>query len=342
MQQDGSGRQRPGLRTRSGCRSGGVQRAGRVLLACVAAGALVCAGTSHASETQRIGGGGGDRTVRMDCGADAFIVSIWAWGGGYFPGDLSLVRALGFGCRGFGAIPTETETNSVAPRMPSSNGTTGTASCIEAAAMYAILLRAGSYIDAMLSAACRDARGRPVSGGTLNVGNAGTAGLIPMQALECPAGEALYRVDARVGSAIDSLQGFCRPFPLRPSFDEAPAEGVLLPVSVTNDASIRLRAHGATGPVTLGYSVPSMWSSRFELVLPTPLPGTITPPTIGTRTPVAVAGTGAAATSIIRVLRIKGPVPVVPVSARIVPVTLTVRDGAGRTSTRSFRVQLVN
>jgi len=42
-----------------------------------------------------------------------------------------------------------------------------------------------------------------------------------------------------------------------------------------------------------------------------------------------------------RVLRIKGPVPVVPVSARVVPVTLTVRDGAGRTSSRSFRVQMV-
>jgi hypothetical protein len=205
--------------------------------------------------------------------------------------------------------------------------------------MYAIGLRAGTYIDAVLWAACRDAGGRPVSGGNLNVGNAGAAGFIPMQVLECPSGDALYRVDARVGSAIDSLKGYCRPFPLRPVFDEAPAEGALITVSVTNDAEIRLRAHGSTGPVTMSLQVPSAWTSRFELASPIPVPGAIIPPTVGTRVQATrLAGSGA--TSISRVLRVKGPVPSVPVSARVVPVTLTVRDGAGLTSSRSFRVQL--
>lgn len=337
MQQDGDGRQRPGLRTCSGRRCRGIPPAGRVLLACVAAVALVCAGTSRAGQTERIGGRG-NRTVRMDCGADAFMTGVEAEGGASSPLDTRLVRVLWFECAAFSAMGASGTTAAV--RAGYLDGPShGLARCGAREAIQTVHLFAGMYIDRIEAVSCVGEDSRLRTPITVNAGGGGGS----PYALRCPSGEALYRVDATAGSAIDSLQGFCRPFPLRPSFDEAPAEGTLLPVSVTNAAAIRLRAHGATGPVTLSYSVPSMWASRFDLVLPPPLPGTIVAPSVGTRVPVAVTapGSGTAATSITRVLRVKGPVPVVPVSARIVPVTLTVRDGAGRTSTRSFRVQLV-
>ncbi len=339
MQHSGVGRHRPALSSHSGRFPGAMLESSRVR-ALAAAGALLCVAVSYGSETQRIGGGGGDRTVRMDCGADAFMVSMWAWGGAAFTGNLILVRALSFGCRSFGATPAEGETDSATARSPSFNSTVGWGRCADGAALRAIGLRAGSYIDAVLWAACLDAAGRQVSGGTMNVGNA-AASLIPMQALECPSGEALYRVDARVGSAIDSLQGSCRPFPLQPSFDEAPAQGALLPVSVTTPAEIRLRAHGSAAPVTISFQVPAGWASHFELAAPLQAPGAIGQPPVVTRVPVMRPATGAAATAVVRILRIRGPVPVVPVSARVVPVTLTVRDGTGRSSSRSFRVQLM-
>lgn len=340
MQQDDSGRQPPGLRSRSIHRRGAARQASAALLACVAAGALACAGISRAGQTERIGGRG-DRTVRMDCGADAFMTGIEAEGGASNPLDTRLVRVLSLECTAFSAMGVSGTTTTVRASLGYLDGLShGLARCGAREVVQTVHLSAGLYIDRIEAVSCVGEDGRLRTPIPVNAGGGGGS----PYALRCPNGEALYRIDATAGMAIDSLQGFCRPFPLRPSFDEAPAEGALIQASVANDAFIRLRAHGATGPVTLGYSVPAMWASHFELTLPPLLPGAITSPTIGTRAPVSATlpGAGSAAISITRVLRIKGPVPAVPVSARIVPVTLTVRDGAGRTSSRSFRVQLGN
>ncbi len=338
MQQDGGGWPQPGLRTRSGRRTRGVPQAARILLACVASGAFAGAGISQAGQTERIGGRG-ERPVRMDCGADAFMTGLDAAGGASNPLDTRLVRVLWFECAAFSTMGVSGNTTAVRASSGYLDGPShGLARCGAREVIQTVHLFAGSYIDRIEAVSCVGEDGRLRTPVAVNAGGGGGS----PYALQCPAGEALYRVDATAGMAIDSLQGFCRPFPLRPSFDEAPAEGALLPVSVTNDASIRLRAHSATGPLTLSYAVPSTWASRFELALPPPPPGALTAPTIGTRTPVTpTLPGGGAAPSITRVLRIKGPVPVIPVAARIVPVTLTVRDGVGRTSTRSFRVQLV-
>lgn len=318
--------------------SGGMRRACRALPVSVAAGMLFfCAGTSQAGLTERIGGTGGDRTVRMECGAEAFMTGIDASGGASNPLDTSLVRVLSFECTGFGATtsfgPTTAARAGLGHLM---NLTHGVARCAAGEVLSTVHLRAGFYIDQIQSVSCVGRNGLPSSPIVVGAGGGGGS----PYTLQCPSGEALYRVDAMVGGAIDSLRGHCRLFPLRPAFDEAPAEGALITVSVTNTAEIPLRAHGATGPVTMSLQVPGMWASHFELAPPVLVPGPIDRPPIGTRVPISRPATGAAATSISRVLRVKGPVPVVPVSARVVPVTLALRDGAGLTSSRSFRVTL--
>jgi len=303
----------------------------------VAAGSVICAGNSQASQTQRIGGGGGDNTVRMDCGVDAYMTGLSAQGGASHPLDTPLVRVLSFECTGFSAAATfATTAEARASQGYLASPSSGVARCGAREAVYTIHLFAGTYIDRIQAVSCVGEDGRPRTPVAVGAGGGGGS----PYPLQCPSGEALYRVDARVGMTIDSLQGFCRPFPLRPSFDEAPVEGVLMPVSVTTPAEIRLRAHGSAAPVTISFQVPGAWASHFELASPLQVPGTIGRPSVVTRVPVATPATGAAATSVVRVLRIKGPVPVVPVSARVVPVTLTVRDGTGRSSSRSFRVQL--
>lgn len=69
----------PGWRARSGHRSSDAHQPARALLACVAAGAFVCAGTSRAAMTELIGGAGGERTQRVECNqTNAFLTSFTA------------------------------------------------------------------------------------------------------------------------------------------------------------------------------------------------------------------------------------------------------------------------
>jgi len=211
MQQHGGGRQRPGFRAHSGCRSCGAQQAGRVLLACVAAGAFVCAGTSRAGQTERIGGRG-ERTARMDCGADAFMTGVEAQGGASNPLDTRLVRVLSFECTAFSPMGASGTTTAVRASQGYLDGVThGLARCGAREVIQTVHLFAGSYIDRIEAVSCVGEDGRLRTPIAVNAGGGGGSS----HALRCPNGEALYRVDATAGMAIDSLQGFCRPFPLR-------------------------------------------------------------------------------------------------------------------------------
>ena len=99
---------------------------------------------------------------------------------------------------------------------------------------------------------------------------------------------------------------------------------------------IALCAHGATGPVTLSLQVLSPYASRFELIVPRVAAGTFT-----TALPATQLASATSATAVSRTLRLTGPVAVNALSGSpTVPVAITVRDGAGRTTTRSFTVYL--
>lgn len=218
--------------------------------------------------------------------------------------------------------------------------------CDRDEALYQISAYTGFYVDSIDSAGCRHRNGSPSPAvldpapvlGTSRPGRRdGT-----YRSLICPTGKALYRIDARVGSAVDSLQGYCRSFPPQaadpnaPVFDAAPAPGSTVALSARTGGEIALRAHGVTGPVTMSQQVPGPYASYFALAAPRKPIGT---GTIASST--AVLPPAITATSISRVLRVTGPVPVFPVNgAPLVPVTITVRDGAGRTTTRFFYVYL--
>ena len=102
-------------------------------------------------------------------------------------------------------------------------------------------------------------------------------------------------------------------------------------LSAANGGEIPLLAHGSVGPVTLSLQAQSPYSSLFELV-----PNY--QPDYSGRSAAPAAGF----LFISRILRVKGPVPVVTPLGQptVVLVAVTVRDGAGRTAVRSFQVQL--
>jgi hypothetical protein len=290
------------------------------------------------SQTARVGGSGGDYSVRMECGPDAFVVGVHAAAGQNFPSDLNLVRELRFTCRGFGANTSETSPSGVSPRYGLGNETRATVSCPDGRAMTSLAVRAGLYIDAILEIGCVGPGGQEGAPLALNVGGRGGS----YQSLLCPSGEALYRIDARAGDAVDSLKGYCRRFPPlqidpnAPVFDQAPAQGAVITLSAASGGEIGLRAHGVTGPVTLNLQVTSPYASRFALVMPrTAIAPSIAPLPGAQLTPIA------AATSTSRALRVTGPVYLNPLAGSpVVPIALTVRDGAGRTAVRTFQVYL--
>jgi hypothetical protein len=181
----------------------------RFSVAVVALVALV--GVASGSETKRAGGTGGERTVTMDCGANAFIVGASAKGGTDSLVGMNLVRAVQFKCRPFdGATPGDNTTKTVVARgTTSATGmvTEKFVDCPEGMVVVALDLYAGWYIDRFQSISCQDsALGEKNL--LLNVG--GTTGT--RSSCDCPAGEGLYKVEARVGGSIDSLKGYCRKF----------------------------------------------------------------------------------------------------------------------------------
>lgn len=167
--------------------------------------------TTGMSETARVGGGGGNRTVSMDCGAGAFIVGVTAGGGRDGSFGFNLVRRIKFTCRAFdGATPggSSTTIEAVSDKQATTNQSTGTASCPTGEAMGEMELYAGSFIDRVNAANCITTGSVGMDWVNANVGGDGG----DRHFLSCPFNEALYKVEARVGDAIDSVKGFCRTF----------------------------------------------------------------------------------------------------------------------------------
>jgi hypothetical protein len=163
------------------------------------------------SETGRVGGSGGRRTVTMDCGSSAYIVGITATGGRDGAFGFNLLRRVKFTCRPFngttpGTTTTQT-TEAVADHSAAVNISNGSGNCPSTQVMGSVELYAGSFIDRLNTGRCKGAAQEQSSININAGGDGGSRGF-----LECPAAEALFKVEARVGDAIDSLKGFCRSF----------------------------------------------------------------------------------------------------------------------------------
>jgi len=332
-----------------------MRQAGRLLRVCVAVAALVCPGTSRASLTERIGGSGGADIQRVECSEPASFLTSFTAHYTTVSKDFYVLHSMRFSCV-LAAGPqqgikwtldaaVDADPVTIDPYYFAGGDEASEAfSCSTDQALYRISAYTGSYVDAIDSAGCRNRNGPastavgPTPGRLKRPGRRdGT-----YRSLTCATGQALYRIDARAGNAVDSLQGYCRTFPPQaadpnaPVFDAAPAQGSTVALSAMTGGEIALRAHGITAPVAMSQQVSGPYASRFALATP--------------RNPIGIGATAGstalltptiATTTISRVLRVSGPVPVNPVTGPpIVPVTITVRDAAGRTTTRVFNVYL--
>jgi hypothetical protein len=164
-----------------------------------------------AGTTAKVGGSGGTSTVTMDCGSSAFIVGLSASGGRDNPIAPNLVRKLRFTCRPFsGTTPggsTSPTAEAVAGIQGSLNPSQSSVLCPQDKVVAYLEVYAGIYIDRIANAGCKSPSSVQSTLG-VNVGGEGGS----RQHLECPQGEGLYKVEARVGSSIDSLKGTCLAF----------------------------------------------------------------------------------------------------------------------------------
>jgi len=158
-----------------------------------------------------VGGQGGTATVVMDCGPDAFMVGLSASGARDNPIAPNLVRKLRFACRTFsGTTPgsSTSQTREAAAGVQGSlNASHGSVQCPQGLVINSLEVYAGLYIDRIAKVKCHTASSQMT---LLNVNVGGDGG--SRQFLECPNGEGLVKVEARIGSSIDSLKGNCRPF----------------------------------------------------------------------------------------------------------------------------------
>jgi hypothetical protein len=164
-----------------------------------------------AGTTAKVGGPGGSSTVVMDCGSSAFIVGVTAEAGKDEFVAPNVLRRVKFTCRAFsGTSPASSTTQTreaVASARSSYNSSRNSVLCSQDRVIHNLELYAGLYVDRIATADCRTSSS---SQAFLNVNVGGDGG--SRKFLECPNGEGLYKVEARVGSAIDSLKGTCRAF----------------------------------------------------------------------------------------------------------------------------------
>lgn len=171
---------------------------------------LLAALGARAGETERVGGPGGEQTVRMDCGSNGFITGLYARSGRRIGYDMTLVRDLAVICTSFGGSERSAYPASVRADYAHSQDAARTVQCPKGDyAIYGMSLRAGLYIDRLREAWCRHPTTFPPPPLSIEVGGTGGS----REQLACPSRQALYRLDARVGEAIDSLKGYCRVFP---------------------------------------------------------------------------------------------------------------------------------
>ena len=173
--------------------------------------AVLIAASMVASETPRIGGSGGRRTVTMDCGTNAYIVGATARGGKDGMIGFNLVRQIKFNCRTFSGItPGATTTQTIqasSDKAATVDVTNGSGSCSSSFVVDYLEFKTGIFIDRFSTIGCKSAA-QDQSVVNMNTGGDGGSRAF----LDCPSTEALYKVEARVGDAIDSVKGFCRAF----------------------------------------------------------------------------------------------------------------------------------
>jgi hypothetical protein len=173
------------------------------------------AGSALAGTTAKVGGTGGTRTVVLDCGTDAFAIGLYAQGGKDNPMvGMNLVRQIQLRCRKFSnhrPLASAPETVTAVARsdfQATADVSTSLTRCGSSqAAVSSITFQAGAYIDRIQQFQCMD---YPTTFDLLNAMNVGGFGGSRMSA-QCPRGEALYKLTVRVGGAIDSVVGTCRP-----------------------------------------------------------------------------------------------------------------------------------
>jgi hypothetical protein len=161
------------------------------------------------------GGTGGTRTVVLDCGADAFAIGLYAQGGKDNPTfGMNLVRQIQLRCRKFSnhrPLASAPETVTAVAKsdfQATADVSTSVARCgSDQAAVSSITFQAGGYIDRIQGFQCMD---YPKTFDLINPMNVGGFGG-SRQGVQCPKGEALYKLTLRLGGAIDSVVGTCRP-----------------------------------------------------------------------------------------------------------------------------------
>ncbi|MFN2509984.1 MAG: hypothetical protein ABR568_00920 [Pyrinomonadaceae bacterium] len=174
---------------------------------------------AFAGTMARLGGGGGTRTVTLDCGSNAFIVGVTGFAGKDGPIGFNVIRKVRFTCQAFNGTTPVGATSQTAEAAGTKQATTeisiGGGNCPAGQVITHMSVLAGVYIDRIVSLACEGA-----TGGTPSVKvNVGGFGGSPATGV-CPDNEALYKVDVRVGDVVDSLTGSCRPFFITPSITE--------------------------------------------------------------------------------------------------------------------------
>lgn len=172
-------------------------------------------GPALAGTTAKVGGTGGTRTVVLDCGADAFAIGLYAQGGKDNPAfGMNLVRQMQLRCRKFSnhrPLATAPETVTAVAKsdyQASADISTSLVHCgIDQAAVNSITFQAGGYIDRIEAFQCLNYPGSYDLFNAVNVGGFGGS----RKSAQCPRGEGLYKLTLRVGGAIDSVVGTCRP-----------------------------------------------------------------------------------------------------------------------------------
>ncbi|MCI0415207.1 hypothetical protein L0222_20745 [bacterium] len=172
---------------------------------------LQFAADALAGQTSLVGGSGGQQTVIMDCGSNAFMVGVSATGGKDGTFGFNLVRRIKFTCQTFngttpGASTTQT-VEAVAAKAATVSVSSDSRSCPSGAVIEDLDLYAGNFIDRLAGFGCLTSSATHPNV-SMNIGGDGGT----RSGLTCPATEGLFKVEARVGDAIDSLRGFCRSF----------------------------------------------------------------------------------------------------------------------------------